>query len=49
MEEGIDGSMESNGVQRRNGLPVQMKGVLLPGIDEERDMGTEGMARIPNN
>ena len=46
MEEGIDGS---NGVKGRNELPIQTERVLLSGVDEERDVGTEGMARIPNN
>ena len=49
MEEGVDGSMESNRVQRGDGSPIQVKRVLLSDIDEERDMGAKGMASIPND
>ena len=49
MEEGVNGSMESNRVQRRDGSPIQVKRVLLSDIDEERNMGTKGMASIPDD
>ena len=49
MEKGVDGSIESNRIQRRDGSPIQTKRVLLSGINEERDMGAKGMASIPND
>ena len=49
MEKGVDGSIESNRIQRRDGSPIQAKRVLLSDIDEERDMGTKGMACLPND
>ena len=49
MEKGINGSMESNQIQRRDRSSIQMEGILLSDTNEKRDVGTKGMAHISND